>query len=224
MQEEAKIRRKENRKERKLSEKDHKDYCNFDDMMPDAAEASTTAQSDSADESHRLPPDRWILTEHVLIRQHNQFRTSLFTPNEDAHDPSPIPIKYLDIMRHTTTTCKSLGECMVEDFLIDRQDAKRELSEPWVGRTAFSLKMPPARPGYEWQSGRETRVQGDTKRPPSVWVEEWRQLSDKNQLKAIAAWEKEKAARDKMRASHGLIEAIPTEDLREYREIMKKNL
>ena len=65
-------------------------------MMPEA-EASTTAQSDSADESSKLPPDRWILTEHVLIRQHNQFRASLFTPNEDADDPSPIPIKYLDI-------------------------------------------------------------------------------------------------------------------------------
>ena len=92
-QEKAKTRRKEKRKERKLSDKDHKEYCNFDDMMPDEAEVSTTAQSDSADDSHKYPPDNWILTKHVLIRQHNQFRTTLFTPNADANDPSPILLK-----------------------------------------------------------------------------------------------------------------------------------
>ena len=111
---------------------------------------------------------------------------------------------------------------MIEDFWTERSDATRELSEPWVGRTAFSLKMPPAKPGHEWQSGRETRVQGDSKRPPSVWVEEWWQMSDKNKLKAIAHWEKEEAARDKVRANQGLIEAIPPEDLRDYHEIMKQ--
>ena len=85
-------------------------------MMPDEAEVSTTAQSDSADDSHKYPPDKWILTKHVLIRQHNQFRTTLFTPNSDENDPSPIPIKYLDIMRHTDTSCKSLSEFQIDDF------------------------------------------------------------------------------------------------------------
>lgn len=224
-QDEAKFRRKERRKERKLSDKDHKAYCDFDDMMPEEEmDASAAAQSDSADESHRYPPDKWILTSHVLIRQHNRPRKTLFTPSKDENDPSPIPIKFLDIMGRADTSCNSLSEFHLEDFWTDRAEAKRELSEPWMGRTAFSLKMPPAKPGYEWQSGRETRVQGESKRPPSIWVEEWRQMSDPNRLKAIAAWEKEKAARDKMRASEGLIEAIPPEDLKDYHAIMKISL
>ena len=46
-------------------------------------------------------------------------------------------------------------------------------------------------------------------------------MSDPNRLKAIADWEKEKTARDKMRASEGLIESIPQEDLTEYHEVRK---
>ena len=49
-------------------------------------------------------------------------------------------------------------------------------------------------------------------------------MSDPNRLKAIAAWEKEKAARDKMRAREGLIEAIPAEDMPEYHAVMKENV
>ena len=91
MQEEAKIRRKENRKERKLSDKDHKDYCDFGDMMPGEEESSTDGKKDGVDEKEQYAPDKWILTRHVLIRQHNKPRKHLFTPNEVDDDPSPIP-------------------------------------------------------------------------------------------------------------------------------------
>ena len=84
--------------------------------------------------------------------------------------------------------------------------------------------MPPLKAPYQWQSGRPTRMQGTTSRPPSVWVEEWRDLSDGARLKAIADWEKEKAARDKVRASEGLSESIPPEDLPDYHAVIKEML
>ena len=55
-------------------------------------------------------------------------------------------------------------------------------------------------------------------------MEEWGDVSDPNKIKAIADWEKEKAARDKMRASEGLIESIPPEDLDDYHAVMKEML
>ena len=46
-------------------------------------------------------------------------------------------------------------------------------------------------------------------------------MSDLRRLDAIAAWTKEKAARDKERAKEGLEEKIPTEDLPDYHAWMK---
>ena len=51
------------KKRRKLTEKDRKEYCDFDDMMPE-----------SEDESDKFLPDRWTLTSAVLIRIHNKPR------------------------------------------------------------------------------------------------------------------------------------------------------
>ena len=141
-------------------------------------------------------PDKWLLTSHVLIRVHNKPRKCLFAPNEDANDPSPIPFKFLDIMRRTDTSACSLGEFYIGCFWTDRTEARRELSESWVGRTAFSLKMPPLNAGYEWQNCRPTRRQGTSQRPASIWVEEWRQMRAPSRLTTIAAWGKEKAARE----------------------------
>jgi hypothetical protein len=67
-------------------------------------------------------------------------------------------------------------------------------------------------------------MQGNTSRPPSVRVEEWRGLSDSARLKAIAEWEKEKAARHKVRTAEGLSEEIPPEDLPDYHAVMKEML
>lgn len=160
--------------------------------------AQTPPHPDPSEEE-KLLPDKWLLSSQVLIRLHNIPRKRLFTPNEDPDDPCPIPLKFLDIMRRSDTSNTSLAESSIEDFWTDRIEAKRDLTDEWAGRTAFSLNMPPLQPGYEWQNGRPTCVQGSSKRPPSVWVEMWRRMSDLRKLDAIAALEKEKVARDKQR-------------------------
>ena len=88
----------------------------------------------------------------------------------------------------------------------------------------FCLKTPPLEKRYEYQNGRPTRVQGDTTRPPSVWVEEWRLMSDIRKLDAIAAWGKEKITRDAERINAGVIESIPDDELKEYHAVMKEAL
>ena len=78
---------KNRRKERKLSDEDHKDYCDFGDMMPEG-DNGTDGTAEEVDTSLLYEPDKWILTKHVLIRQHNKPRKHLFTLNEVDSDPS----------------------------------------------------------------------------------------------------------------------------------------
>lgn len=99
---------------------------------------------------HSLP-DRWALTAEVLIREHNQHRAELFCPDDDASDPSPISVRYLDIMRRATTSEPMLGEAIVEYFWVNPATANRDLSEVWFSRTMFPLLKPKLSQGTSGQ-------------------------------------------------------------------------
>ena len=49
--------------------------------------------------------------------------------------------------------------------------------------------MPISKKGWAIQNGRPTKVEENTTRPESIWVEAWRNLSKKKQQDAIAHWE-----------------------------------
>lgn len=156
-----------------------------------------------ASEETKYLPEFWWITRDVLIRFHNKPRRTLCTPNEDPDDPSPIPLRFIDIMRRTTTSCASKAEAIIEDFRVGYADEHRELSDEWVGQTMFYLRRPAAKKGYEWQSCRETKVQAASTRPNNVWVEVWKRWS-----------------RAACRDSHGLVEQIPKEQAQECNVIM----
>ena len=83
--------------------------------------------------------------------------------------------------RRTHTDIEDLSENQVDDLWTD--DGERELSFPWRGKTVFDILHLPAPPGYEYQSGRLTKVQ-KTPRPENVWVEVWRGMGPAQQAKA----------------------------------------
>ena len=102
-----------------------------------------------ASEEKKYIPDYWLLTRHVLIRVHNTPRRTLCTPNENPDDLSPIPVRFIDIMRRTSTTCTSKAESIIEDHWVEEDDAHRELSDEWIGQTMFYLRKPECeRKGY----------------------------------------------------------------------------
>ena len=142
-----------------------------------------------ASEEKKYLPDYWLLTRHVLIRVHNTPRRKLATPNEDPNDPSPIPIRFNDIMRRTSTSSASKAEAIIEDHWVDEDDAHRELTDDWIGQTMFYLRKPACeRKRYTWQNCRETRKSSTSKRPPIVWVEQWPNMHAGKQQAAILPW------------------------------------
>ena len=81
-------------------------------------------------------PDTWHIVGDALVRKHNTPRTALYVPSpEDC----PLPLKYIDIFRHTQTDLSSSSESDIVDHYTD---GPIELSDSWVGTTKFHLLRP----------------------------------------------------------------------------------
>ena len=111
--------------------------------------------------------DYWTMQGDLLIRHHRQLRSEMFVPTDDN---TPIPVKYLDVMRQTKTSLESPSEKIISDYWTvptvnqtgDSEPADRELSEPWTGQTVFYLLRQPPPEGHEWCQGRLTRFNEQT--------------------------------------------------------------
>ena len=111
-------------------------------------EEAEPAGRDPRQPAHPIEPDFWTLSAHVLVRHHRTPRTKLYTPT-DAE--CPIPLRYVDVMRQTSTDLDDWRERLVQDHW-PLDDAGRELSAAWTGKTIFHiLKITPPR-GYTWFS------------------------------------------------------------------------
>ena len=184
------------------------------------------SKEESAEEVEEAPPadrqvvqhepDFWALNDDLLIRFHRTPRTKLL--NFLEVEP-PIPIEYVDILRTTVTDLDTLSEAKIDDYWnqdIEPGDGPRELSGPWTGKTIFQLfRLAP--PNHEWQSGRLTKLQTTT-RPPTQWVENWRDMNAKEKAKSIAEWKIEGPKRDLARQSRGIFKITAPEE--EYDKIM----
>ena len=124
--------------------------------------------------------------------------------------------------RRTRTDSTNPGEIEIHDVWYDLHKggntAQRSLSTPWVGRTEFDLLKPPAKPGYKWCSGRETKI-NETTRPDHIWPEIWDRLSKKQRadaiLEGVQIREREEPAR-----KHRKLEEVPEADRERYKKIM----
>ena len=191
-----KIQKTKPDKKKKAPEKQKQNSATENSKTEASVEGGNVSDADTeASVEQKYLPDQWLLTRDVLIRVHNKPRTTLFTPNEDKDDPSPLPLKWLDIMRRTQTSCTGLEHHTVEDYWLNPEVASRDLGEEWIGRTCFYLRRTPAKKGYRWENCRETRRQKNSNRPASIWPEEWPKMGDKVKAKAIVDWNKEFAKR-----------------------------
>ena len=127
----------------------------------------------------------------------------------------PIPKGYIDILRKTVTDLEIRSESSINDFWSDAGD--RELSGFWQGKTIFQL-FRPAPEGWQWQSGRCTRIQKTT-RPPTQWVENWKDMNAKDKQKAIDEWAVEGPKRQAAREARGVSKLSIKDE--EYDAVMK---
>ena len=107
----------------------------------------------------------------------------MFVPSDPA---SPIPTKYLDVMRTTYTDLDTKEEKRMEDYW--NVQGEKALSDFWVGKTVFYILRTPPEPGFTYIYGRKTKIQSDTNRPGDMWPEVWNDLGKGKKKKAIEKW------------------------------------
>ena len=112
------------------------------------------------------------------------------------------------------------GEQQIRDIWV-HEDAQRQLSSTWTGKTCFEYIRPALPMGYEYVQGRPTRVQ-KTERTPNVLPEVWRDLSKGQKRHAQLAWEKFKPILEAARQKAGIRHTVLDEELPEYNEVMAR--
>ena len=184
--------------------------------------ASSGSSSDVAAASARAsaPADTWELQGKQFIRHHNTPRIEMFSP-QDSPDDCPIPIKYIDVWRHTETDLEHEHERSLHDVWVGDESDKGRLSGQWVG--AKLLEKPP-KPGYMWASGRHTRIERDSLRPVYLWVEDWARISKNKTVKQQILHEWITSLKPRMllaRKNRGIVGHVSADDLDDYNEKLK---
>ena len=119
---------------------------------------------------------------NIIFRHHIQPRVKLYVPREES---LPIPQRYFDVIRATSTTLDVTHERHVDDYWnIERN---RDLSDSWTGFTRFTMfdEKPPC--GYAWSGRRLTKKQ-TTSRPrkeKQKWAIEQPKLDNARRLRGI---------------------------------------
>ena len=125
--------------------------------------------------------DYWTFNGDVLVRHHVSPRLTLFDISKHSTEDLPIPLKYIDVMRRTSTDSEAAGETLIEDFW---QNCETSLTMPWKGKTIFTILRPKAKRGYIWVEGEERRKKKTT-RPGNIMPETWEGMGTKVKNDAI---------------------------------------
>ena len=107
----------------------------------------------------------------------------------------PIPLKYMDVVRHTQTNLDIQQEHNIDNYW--NVDSERPLSGSWFGSTRCTVLKNTPPEGHMWAGDRLTRIQ-TTSRPDEICPEIW---SNMYQREARRQWDAEKSKLDAARRS-----------------------
>jgi DNA (cytosine-5)-methyltransferase 1 len=173
-----------------------------------ACEAKTVKKKQEDDEYEEMmqSEDTWTVNSSYITIHHKKPRTKLYVPTEST---CPVPLKYLDVMRFTSTNIPEKRFKEIEDFWLT--DGPEDLSFEWTGSTRFALLKPDLPNGWYWVEGRATRKQATT-RPDNCWPELWNKLTASEKEEAKRAWSKTEPEREKHRKVRKLWRIEPEEE------------
>ena len=106
--------------------------------------------------------DFWSMSGSFIYRHHVEPRVELYSPREESF---PIPLKYIDVTRTTHTNLDVKLEKRIDDYW--NIDGFRDLSDPWIGFTQFTLLDEKAPDGYTWSGERWPGGWGPQGRSPT---------------------------------------------------------
>ena len=149
-----------------------------------------------------------------MTRHHVVPRSTQFVPTDPE---SPIPTKYLDVIRTTYTDIGTPAENRIQDYW--NMQGERVLSDTWVGKTVIPILRKPPPPGWTVIYGRPTKIQ-TTQRPGNLWPEVWRDMGDAQKRKARERWAIEEPLQKEARDLRGIY-VVPADD-KEYDALLKE--
>jgi len=157
-----------------------RDYqVNLEYGLDSDEETDAATHPSSAPVQDILSKDYWEITDDAVMVHHVTPRVKLYMPTAAE---CPVPLKYIDCRRNTTTSLDIKVEKWIMDFWT--KAGERELSEQWTGKTVFPLLRPPSAPGYQWVSGRPTRIK-EGERPEHLWPEAFWSLGKTKRKEAV---------------------------------------
>ena len=135
---------------------------------------------------------------NFIYRHHVEPRVKLYSPREESF---PVPLKYIDVSRTPHTHLDVKKEKRIDDYW--NIDGSRDLSDPWIGFTQFTLLEEKLPNGCMWSGERLTRKQL-TSRPGHLWPEIWKTMGKNAKLKERQQWSHEKLHFDNARKLRGI--------------------
>ena len=125
---------------------------------------------------------------NVIFHHLVEPRVKRYSPREESF---PIPLKYIDVSRTTSTNLDVKQERRIDDCW--NIDGSRDLPDSWTGFTQFTLLEEKPPHGYMWSGERLTRKQL-TSRPDHLWPELWIKLGRddgpmKNRRVSLHPWD-----------------------------------
>ena len=107
--------------------------------------SSPTPEQDSSPDDGEARNDFWSISGNYIYRHHVEPRVNLYVPREDS---LPIPLRYIEVTRVTSTTLDVMLERRIDDHWNIEGD--RELSDSWTGFTRFTLLEEKSPNGCTW--------------------------------------------------------------------------
>ena len=209
-----------------IKEEEEQEHENDDtqEVKTPAGESSESSEvktpNDDDIETPSYEPDYWIVVGNSVTRVHRTPRKALYVPHPD--DGCPVDLKYVDVMRHTTTDLDTVGEKDIEDVwvphgnVIEGINAERSLSDTWTGRTSFELLMPNPGDNHYWIHGRKTRRQANSSKPDHLWPETWNTMSKPQRRREIERGKEMQKEYALVREHRDIGKYVPADDIDNY--------
>ena len=191
----------------------HPDRGEKQGILPGESYGSSSPFQDSSPDDGEARNEFWSISGNSLYRHHGEPRVKLYVPRGESF---PIPLRYSDVTRATSTTLDVMLECRMDDYW--NIEENRDPSDSWTGFTRFTILDEKPPDGYTWSGGRLTKKQ-TTSRPDCLWPETWKDMSEAAQGKEKQKWSIEKPKLDNAGRLRGIYFTDPADT--EFKETSK---
>ena len=108
----------------------------------------------------------WSISGNYSYRHHVEPRVKLYVPREETF---PIPLRFFDVVRSTTTTLDVMLEHHIDDNWSIEGD--QDLSDAWTGFTLFTLLDEETPDGYTRSGGAADKEANNIQVRGRLWPE-----------------------------------------------------